>query len=105
MYKNKEGRTKEIMKGMYENILYIKQYYSSMSAAERTGDVRAYTTKYQLRGNMKNHCLVQQSKGKLLPCAIIEDYFDIIEKYHKKIGRGKQGKLMKSIHSDYYGIS
>jgi hypothetical protein len=54
---------------------------------------------------VKNHCLAQQFKGKLLPCAIFEDFFDIIEKYLKKIGHGKKGKLMKSIHSDYYGIS
>lgn len=105
LHQKKIGRTKELTQAQYNKILYIKQYYCSMTTEQRTKTIRNLNNRYELRGNVKDNCLVRKFKGKLLPCATLESFFDIIDKIHKKLGHAKERKTIKMVQKQWYGIS
>ena len=76
-----------------------------MTTAQRTKQIRNLNNRYELRGNVKNNCLVRRFKGKLLPCATLESFFDIIDSIHKKLGHAKERKTIKMVQKQWYGIS
>ncbi len=76
-----------------------------MTTAQRTKQIRNLNNRYELRGNVKNNGLVRRFKGKLLPCATLESFFDIINSVHKKLGHAKERKTIKMVQKQWYGIS
>jgi hypothetical protein len=76
-----------------------------MTTAQRTKQICNLNNRYELRENVKYNCLVRKIKGKLLPCAMLESFFDIIDNVHKKLGHAKERKTIKMVQKQWYGIS
>jgi hypothetical protein len=90
----------------YIHIVQVKLNYKTMTAKERMKSMPNLFTRYELHGNVKNQLLVHKQKGKFLPCAVVESFFDIIDDIHiNKLGHTRSAKKnITAVQQKWYGI-
>jgi hypothetical protein len=76
------GKTKELDEQKYNQIVKVKLNYKTASAKQRTRGVCNFFSRHRLPGNVTNQSLVHKQKGKFLPCAVVESFFDIFDDIH-----------------------
>ena len=90
LFSSKLGKTKDLDAEKFNYILQVKLNYRKMTGNERVKSVRNFINCYELRGNVRNHCLVNKQRGKFLSCAIVENFFDIINDINvNKLGHAR----------------
>jgi hypothetical protein len=93
MFSSKIDKTKELDEQKYNQIFQVKLNYKTMTTKQRTKIMRIFFTRYELCGNVRNRSLARKQKGKFLPYAVVDSFFDIIDNIHvNKLGHTRSAK-------------
>jgi hypothetical protein len=106
MFSFKIGKSNELNEEKYNHIVQVKLSHKTMTTKQRTKSVLNFFNRYELHGNVRNRSLVRKQKGKFLPCAVVERFFDIIDDIHvNKLGHARsEKKNITAAQQKWYGI-